>query len=414
MSEVLELLNGLDVLDHAPMGICIFDPSYKIVFWNTCLEEWTGLSREDLVGADVTDHFAHFGEPRYRIRLDAVFAGGTPAVFSSQLHKHVFPAPLPDGEFRIQHTTVTPLPSVQDGLHQALIVVEDVTELTRRIRDYRRMRNQALREMERREQAEQEQMRLEARIRQAEKVRSLNVMAGAVAHHFNNLLMAVLGFMELASETLSPDSPAWSHLRDADRAAKRAAELSKLMLTYVGQARTKNVPIDLAGLIEEAKARPWMAASPPMTQTYRLSANLPPLMGDPDQIERVLRNLVENSREALGKGPGEIIVATGSMHCDRDYLSQTYLDEGLPEGVYDYLEVSDTGCGMDEETVRNLFDPFFTTKFVGRGMGLAIVLGIVRGHHGGIWVRSAPGEGSTFRILFPAAGTIPLKTLSQR
>jgi two-component system, cell cycle sensor histidine kinase and response regulator CckA len=114
-------------------------------------------------------------------------------------------------------------------------------------------------------------------------------------------------------------------------------------------------------------------------------------------------NLITNASDALGDDMGVISIATGMMEADHDYLAQTYLDDSLEGGVYVYIEVSDTGCGMDEATKARIFDPFFTTKFVGRGLGLAATLGIVRGHHGAIKVYSEPGAGSTFKVLLPAS-----------
>ncbi|MCX5768789.1 MAG: response regulator, partial [Candidatus Hydrogenedentes bacterium] len=119
---------------------------------------------------------------------------------------------------------------------------------------------------------------------------------------------------------------------------------------------------------------------------------------------QVFMNLITNASEALGDKNGDITVTTGAMECNREYLRETYLDEELPEGLYVYCEVSDTGCGMDAKTRPRIFDPFFTTKFTGRGLGLAAVLGIVRGHRGAIRVYSEPGRGTKFKILFPATG----------
>lgn len=135
-----------------------------------------------------------------------------------------------------------------------------------------------------------------------------------------------------------------------------------------------------------------------------LTADLPPVEVDATQIRQVLMNLVINASEAIGDKSGVIAITSGAMQCDRRYLSEVWLDERLPEGLYVYLEVADTGCGMDRETQAKIFDPFFTTKFTGRGLGMAAVLGIMRGHHGAIKVYSEPGRGSTFKILLPAAG----------
>jgi CheY-like chemotaxis protein len=135
----------------------------------------------------------------------------------------------------------------------------------------------------------------------------------------------------------------------------------------------------------------------------RLASGLPAVEADPAQVRQVVMNLITNASDAIGDEPGVITVATGVSECDRAYLGQTYLDEDLPEGEYVFVEVSDTGCGMDAETQSRIFDPFYTTKFTGRGLGMAAVLGILRGHRGAIRVYSEPERGTIVKILFPAS-----------
>jgi CheY-like chemotaxis protein len=125
---------------------------------------------------------------------------------------------------------------------------------------------------------------------------------------------------------------------------------------------------------------------------------------DATQMRQIVMNLVINASEAIGDRSGVIAITTGCMDCDRGYLKDVWLDENLSDGLYVYLEIADSGCGMDKETLSKLFDPFFTTKFTGRGLGMAAVLGIIRGHHGAIKVYSEPGRGTTFKILLPASG----------
>jgi len=121
-------------------------------------------------------------------------------------------------------------------------------------------------------------------------------------------------------------------------------------------------------------------------------------------MRQIVMNLVINASEAIGDRSGVIAITTGCMDCDRNYLKDVWLDENLADGLYVYLEIADSGCGMDKETLSRLFDPFFTTKFTGRGLGMAAVLGIIRGHRGAIKVYSEPGRGTTFKILLPASG----------
>jgi len=136
---------------------------------------------------------------------------------------------------------------------------------------------------------------------------------------------------------------------------------------------------------------------------FALATDLPTVTADATQLRQIVMNLVINASDAIGERSGVIAISTGVLHADRAYLTETHLSPGIPEGRYVFLEVSDNGAGMSAETKAKIFDPFFTTKFTGRGLGLAAVLGIVRGHRGAMKVYSEPGRGSTFKLLLPCA-----------
>lgn len=144
--------NEFSLLDHVPLGVCVLARDYRVLFWNTCIEDWTRVPRKDIVGVGLDTFYAHFRDSKYRSRLADIFAGGPPAILSSQLHSHLFPCPLPNGRMRVLHTTVKAVPSSHDGYH-ALFAVEDVTELTKRLREYHEMRNKLARDMREREEA---------------------------------------------------------------------------------------------------------------------------------------------------------------------------------------------------------------------------------------------------------------------
>jgi len=254
-----------------------------------------------------------------------------------------------------------------------------------------------------RKRAEEERRRLEAQMQHAQKLESLGVLAGGIAHDFNNLLVAILGNADLALMELSPASPAWESIEDIRIAARRAAELSKQMLAYSGKGRFVIEALNLSEVVEEMAHLLEVSISKRAILKDNFADNLPAIEADAAQVRQIILNLITNASEAIGDRSGVISISTGAMECDRAYLSETYLDEDLPEGLYVYLEVADTGCGMDEETQAKVFDPFFTTKFTGRGLGLAAVLGIVRGHGGAIKVYSELGRGTTFKVLFPAS-----------
>ena len=257
-------------------------------------------------------------------------------------------------------------------------------------------------EITNRKRAEEQRRELEAQIQRAQKFESLNVMAGSIAHNFNNLLTGVRGNLDLALSSLPTESPVSKNIRAAGEAAGRAAELSTLMLTYVGQPKVNMQTINMVKIVEEMTAMLKTAVSKNVVLKFNLSAEPPFFKGDPTLIHQVIMNLVTNAAEAIGDADGTITLTTDTMFCDHACFQPPFLDDDLPDGKYVCFEVSDTGCGMDEETLARVFDPFFTTKFTGRGLGMAAVLGIQRAHRGAVSLNSHPGKGTTVRVLFPA------------
>ena len=253
-----------------------------------------------------------------------------------------------------------------------------------------------------RKRAEEERSKLEVQIRHTQKLESLGVLAGGIAHDFNNLLMGIVGNADLALMDLSPVSPARDYIRSIQSASGRLADLAKQMLAYSGKGQFVMGPIDLCDLVAEMGHLVGASISKKTTLKCALAPGIPAVDADATQVRQIVMNLVTNASEALGEEVGVVTLATGVTDCDRAYLEKSRLHEKCTEGKYVYIEVSDTGCGMDGETLANIFDPFFTTKFTGRGLGLSAVLGIVRGHKGAIMVESELGQGATFRVLLPA------------
>ncbi len=260
-----------------------------------------------------------------------------------------------------------------------------------------------VRDMRERRRAEAERRRLEQQLQQGQRLESLGRLAGGIAHDFNNILMAILGHAELAQAELPPGSPAREDLQEIANASHRAAELCRQMMAYSGRGHIQAETVDLVELIGNIVHLLSSVISKKVLLNLNLEKNLPPILGDPSQIDQVLMNLVLNASEAIGERSGVITISAGAMDCTREYLRSTYLDEDLPAGLYVTLEVSDTGVGMSRETLAHLFEPFFSTKAGGRGLGLAAVLGIVRAHKGAIKVYSELGKGTTFKVLFPTA-----------
>ncbi|HET6428126.1 MAG TPA: CHASE domain-containing protein [Phycisphaerae bacterium] len=258
----------------------------------------------------------------------------------------------------------------------------------------------------RQRKAEEDRRQLEAQVQHAQKLESLGVLAGGIAHDFNNMLVAILGNADLALMDIGEYSPARRSVEEIKRASIRASELTNQMLAYSGRGRFVVERVDLNELIREMGQLLKVSISKQAELKFQLAEALPAVEADLTQIRQVVLNLITNASDALSETAGTITVRTRAIDADRRMLSETYLGEGLPEGQYVLMEVIDTGCGMDEQTLERIFDPFFSTKFTGRGLGLAAVLGIVRGHRGTIRVRSRPGKGTAFSILLPSAGPL--------
>lgn len=259
------------------------------------------------------------------------------------------------------------------------------------------------RDISERIEAERERHQLEQQLRQTQKLESLGVLAGGIAHDFNNLLMAIMGNTELALKKLGPDSVATVHLDRISQTANRAADLSRQMLAYSGKGKFVIEPVDICALIEEMVNMLEVSICKKARLSFDLRHNLPAVEADATQLRQIIMNLVINASEAIGDQAGSITISCGVQECDRDYLDRIWLEDRLEAGNYVYIEVADSGCGMNKETREKLFDPFFTTKFTGRGLGMAAVLGIVRGHKGAIKIESEPGHGSLFTVYLPAA-----------
>jgi PAS domain S-box-containing protein len=242
----------------------------------------------------------------------------------------------------------------------------------------------------------------EARLRETQRLESLGLLAGGIAHDFNNLLMGILGNAGLALSDVPASSAAHDSITEIEASARRAAELTRQLLAYSGKGKFVVERIDLSRLAEESARLLLPALSGQATLGWDLTSGLPQVEGDAPQLRQVVINLLTNASDALAEQPGVISIRSFLAELDEQSVAGGVTGRGLPRGPYVALEVRDTGTGMDEVTVRHIFDPFFTTKFQGRGLGLAAVLGIVRGHRGAIQVDSAPGQGTTFRILLPA------------
>ncbi len=287
----------------------------------------------------------------------------------------------PDGTQRLLEIFGSPITDEQGHVWASLVSFMDITE---------------------RKQHEEERLALERQLFQAQKMESLGVLAGGIAHDFNNILTSIVGNTELALMRLNPESPVLDNLKRIEKGAVRATDLAKQMLAYSGKGKFVVEAIDLNRLVEEMGHMLDVSISKKVVLRFNLTKPLHSVEADATQIRQIVMNIVINASEAIGDKSGVIAITTGCIECDSNYLKNAWLNKDIPEGLYVFLEVADTGCGMDKETQTKMFDPFFTTKFTGRGLGMAAVQGIVRGHKGAINVYSEVGKGSSFKILLPA------------
>ncbi len=368
------ILHSAQELAIATVGL-----DYRVTYFNPAMERIFAQRAEDIIGHSILEINAFEGPQGEQVRhlFESLEDGGT----------HHFSMQVPsDGGPRELEARLGAILDPSGGTVGYAFYGRDVTD---------------------RNLAEESRLDLERQVLHAQKLESLGIMAGGVAHDFNNLLSAILGNADLALQDVDADSPAIESIEQIGKAARRAAALAGQMLDYSGRGQYLIEPVDLTRLVSDMKEMLHIAV--PKKADLRLYlAKTPPLFeGDADQVRQVVLNLVTNAAESLGKDGGTITVTTGERFFDRAYLeavegaTRVGNDHKLREGRYTYFEVVDTGCGMEDEVLQRIYEPFFTTKFTGRGLGLASVQGIVRGHRGTIEVSSEVGFGSRFRVLLP-------------
>ncbi|MBN1674383.1 MAG: response regulator [Kiritimatiellae bacterium] len=233
------------------------------------------------------------------------------------------------------------------------------------------------------------------------KLESLQNLAGGVAHDFNNKLTGVIGNAQLALQALPEDSEVRADLQRIIDNAEEMAELSQKMLAYSGRGHFLSLPMNLSTVVSEFEHILRQKVTPKILLETKLDRDVQQMSGDRGEIEQMLLHLVKNANESIGGAQGTITINTSTRFCDDQSMKPNFPEERVRPGYYVCLEVSDNGQGMDSATLKRVFDPFFTTKFVGRGLGLAAVLGIVQGHGGMIAAQSEVERGTTFSLYFP-------------
>ncbi|MCH9682758.1 MAG: response regulator [Deltaproteobacteria bacterium] len=245
---------------------------------------------------------------------------------------------------------------------------------------------------------------IERKVQETQKLESLGVLAGGIVHDFNNLLTGILGNASLVRASLPEKSSLAPQLREIESAARSSADLCQQLLAYSGRGRFVVSTIDLSALVADCTELLKLSISKSTVLRLELEGGPMWVSGDATQLKQVLMNLVINASEALGGEPGRVTVRAGFREVEGQQQPPLDVDATEP-GSHVVLTVSDEGCGMTEDIRRQVFEPFYSTKFTGRGLGLAVVQGIVRAHRGGLRLTSEPGAGTTFELLFPLVGT---------
>lgn len=366
------------VIDNVPDYIFFKDREGRFLMNNVPNQRLLGVeSVEDVIGKTDADFLPAEVAMLYAAGDSQIIQTGQPLINQEE------PLITRDGEKRYLLTTKIPLKDARGQVTGIVGIARDITD---------------------RKHEQDERQLMERKFQETQKLESLGVLAGGIAHDFNNLLTGILGNASLARMELPPESALHSYLEQIELSSQRAADLCKQMLAYSGKGRFIIQRIDLSALVRETLHLLQISISKKAVLRLNLAEELPGVMADATQIRQIIMNLVMNASDAIGEKSGVIAISTSTLYADRKYLDDLVGAAELPSGNYVVLEVTDNGSGMSAETKAKIFEPFFTTKFTGRGLGLAAVLGIVRGHKGALKVYSELGRGSTFRLLLPAAG----------
>jgi PAS domain S-box-containing protein len=250
---------------------------------------------------------------------------------------------------------------------------------------------------------EEAQVAFDRQLQHTQRLESLGVLAGGIAHDFNNLLMGVLGHLDLVMCDLPQNSPLYHHVHSSQATALKIADLVKQLLAYAGKGQFCVEPVDLSASVEEMIDLLKVAISKKIALQLDLDANIPTIDIDSRQLQQVILNLVTNASDSIDDNPGAIAVKTGIQNMDSIPTAEIVYSEIEKNSDCVYLEVRDTGHGIDDQTKQRMFDPFYSTKLIGRGLGLSVVIGIVKAHNGALTLRSEPNKGATFKIIFPCS-----------
>ncbi|MDF5708913.1 MAG: ATP-binding protein [Nostoc sp. S4] len=373
------------LLDKIPIGAFVIQSDYSVIFWNCCLEEWTKIFRSKILGNSIYEYFPHLNHPRYTSRLDQVFQGGPPAIFSSQLHQYVIPVALSPNKYRIQHTTVTAVSGLDENKFYALFSIEDFTDLTFRVQEYKNLRDQALAIAQERQKAQQA-----AEVANRIKDEFLAI----VSHELRSPLNPILGWAKLLKNRSLNEATTARAIDTIERNAVLQAQLIEDLLDISRILRGKLAlnleTVNLAFTIEAALETVQLAAEAKSIQiNLHLDLGIGQVRGDSSRLQQVVWNLLSNAIKFTPSG-GQVEV----------YLEQ--IDSQIQ------LRVCDTGKGINPDFLPHVFEYFrqadssTSRSSGGLGLGLAIVRQLVELHGGRVWAQSpGEGQGATFTVSLP-------------
>ncbi len=350
------------LLAAMPDAFLLIDVDGRIIDYRSRTEALLPMAPEQFLGREIQDVLPPEACERLLPALVRAWETG-------EVQRVEYPLPLPDAPWRTQEARFA-----RTTTGDVIAIIRDVTE----------------------------ERRAEAALRESQKTESLGTLAGGVAHDFNNILGAALPRLSLARSALVETHPAFRHVDKAVLAVERAAALARQMLDYSGKGHFQVTRLSIGDLVRESLGLLQAGVSSVIRFETTLEAGLPPVAGDRRQIQQIFANLVTNAAEATGPSGGtiEVRVARRTLSAS-DSAFWTHTPSPPSPADYVILEVRDSGHGMNETTLTRIFDPFFSTKFPGRGLGLAVILGIVRGHDGGIAVESHEGLGTSVQVALP-------------